>query len=145
MSESGAVVLHDGVAASARRVRVSGNELWLPVEDLESATGWELKPEGVCRGEICVPLPPGSKDQTLRRLDSSTWFNLTEFARLIEQPVAYDLETWIWSLGPLGWDWKAPITKGVAPNFVAPDLAGELHSLHDLLGRKLFLLFWASW
>jgi hypothetical protein len=145
MSERGATILHDGVAAPASRVRVSGNELWLPVEDLVSAAGWELKPEGVCRGEICVPLPPGNRDRILRQLDSSTWFNLTEFARLIEQPVANDLEARTWSLGPPGWDWKAPVTKVIAPDFAAPDLMGRRYSLHDVLGRKLFFLFWASW
>ena len=28
-------------------------------EDFAAGTGWEIKPEGACKGEICVPLPDG--------------------------------------------------------------------------------------
>ena len=39
--------------------RVEGERLWLDAAALEDATGWALKPEGLCRDEACVPLPPG--------------------------------------------------------------------------------------
>ena len=32
---------------------------WAPVARLPELTGWELKPEGACLGELCVPLPRG--------------------------------------------------------------------------------------
>jgi peroxiredoxin len=33
----------------------------------------------------------------------------------------------------------------LAPDFELPDLAGRLHTLSELRGKKVFLLFWASW
>ena len=32
--------------------------LWMSAKDAETVTGWTLKPEGMCRDERCVPLPP---------------------------------------------------------------------------------------
>src|SRR5215467_11309069 len=37
----------------------TGEDLWLSTGDAETATGWSIKPEGLCKAEICVPLPPG--------------------------------------------------------------------------------------
>ena len=31
------------------------------------ANGWEIKPEGACKGEVCVPLPDTSRHSRLRR------------------------------------------------------------------------------
>ena len=33
------------------------NGLWLSADDAERATGWTLKPEGMCQDDLCVPLP----------------------------------------------------------------------------------------
>ena len=33
------------------------NGLWLSADDAERATGWTLKPEGMCHDDVCVPLP----------------------------------------------------------------------------------------
>jgi hypothetical protein len=135
----------DGNAATARRALVQGEDVWLPVDDLVSATAWELKPEGVCRGETCVPLSSSQRAAMLRDEQASTWFNFSEFARLIEEPVAIDREARTWYFGPPGWEWRSRSEGNAALDFTAQDLAGQLHSLHDLRGKKVFLLFWASW
>jgi hypothetical protein len=31
--------------------------LWMSAADAERVTGWALKPQGMCRGDLCVPLP----------------------------------------------------------------------------------------
>jgi hypothetical protein len=135
----------EGKAAGASRAQVRGDDVWLPLDALESATGWVLKPEGVCRGETCVPLSSSQKVAIVRGEKTSNWFNFSEFARLIEEPVAVDHEEHIWYFGSPGWDWKSWSTGKAAPEFSAPDLARHQHSLRELRGKKVLLLFWASW
>ena len=31
--------------------------LFVDAKELERRTGWGIKPEGACKGEVCVPLP----------------------------------------------------------------------------------------
>lgn len=40
-----------------RAARADGDELWLPLSELRAASGWELKPEGACLDDTCVPIP----------------------------------------------------------------------------------------
>lgn len=125
--------------------RVEDVELWLALPELTAASGWELKPEGVCKDEICVPVPDARRPALIRNEPSGTSFNLTEFARLIEQPVAHDEKQAVWYFGPAGWDWKSRLSSRMAPDFALPDLSGRMHTLSELQGTKRFLLFWASW
>jgi hypothetical protein len=64
---------------------------------------------------------------------------------LIEQPVAHDETNAVWYYGPPSWEWKSRLASRAAPDFELPDLSGHMHSLSELLGKKVFLLFWATW
>ncbi|MBD5633699.1 MAG: hypothetical protein IAI49_04385, partial [Candidatus Eremiobacteraeota bacterium] len=48
------------VAASASS---NGDDLWLSPSDLYAAAGWESKPEGLCQGDLCVPIPPARRSE----------------------------------------------------------------------------------
>ena len=139
-----ATVLYQEREAEAE-VSAQGPELWLTLPALTELSGWELKPEGVCKDETCVPVPAARRAALIRTEASGTVFNLTEFARLIQQPFAHDEAHAVWYFGPAGWEWKDRMSSRQAPDFELPDLAGRMHSLSELRGRKLFLLFWASW
>lgn len=140
-----ATVLYDGRESSLEAAPKSDvSDLWLKLGDLPRATGWELKPEGVCKGEVCVPLAEARRVELLGPGGDN--FNLSEFARRIEQPFAHDEGSGVWLFGPPGWEWQAgrPALHQ-APDFVLPDLEGKPHALSELRGKKVFLLFWATW
>src|SRR4029077_514884 len=43
----------------------STETLWVSANDALRATGWEAKPEGLCKGPVCVPLPAGRAGEPL--------------------------------------------------------------------------------
>jgi hypothetical protein len=134
----------DGPAASVP-VRSDGEDLWLAASDLPAATGWELKPEGICRDYLCVPVPPDRAASLLQGEGGDARFNLAEFARFIKQPFAHDAGEDVWYFGASPFDQRSELEMLQAPDFELPDLAGNNHRLSNHLGKKVFLLLWASW
>jgi hypothetical protein len=122
---------------------VADGDIWIPFADLTSAVGWVRKPEGICLDETCVPVPAGREDALLA--DREQRINLSEFARLIEQPVAAAPEHGVAYFGAPSWEWRGHFAGGVAPDFELPDFEGATHRLSDYRGQKVFLLCWASW
>ncbi len=138
---AGATVLYQDRETRVEGAGTGGDDLWIALSELKAISGWELKPEGVCKDEVCVPVPDARRHALIREEQ----FNLAEFARLIEQPVARDEKTNVWYFGPPAWEWKSRLSSRMAPDFNLPDLSGRMHALSDLRGKKVFLLFWASW
>ena len=114
-----------------------GDDLWLSPGDLLTATGWERKPQGLCRGDRFVPLPPQRE-----RADA---FNIAAFARYLGQPVVHDDALDVWAFGEAPADRRSALLSLHAPDFELPDLDGKLHALRDYRGMKVLLLSWASW
>src|SRR5215831_12063689 len=122
---------------------LSADDLWVTLEDLKRATGFVIKPQGVCRDELCFPIPKARRSAFLSEQQSTTWFNLSEFARLLRQPIAREKE--VWYFGPRPDVQNAFISSLIAPDFKLPDMNGREHSLSDFRGKKVLLLTWASW
>ena len=108
--------------------------LWLSAEDAERATGWTLKPEGMCRDDICVPTPMRNG-----RVD------VAGFWTKLGQPVVHDAASNTWVLGAGAGQRNDALTGLAAPDFTLPDLAGTPHALSALRGKQVFLCTWASW
>lgn len=145
-----ASLIYEGKAtqlASARVIAVAGApaDLWLTLPDLTRATGFEVKPQGVCRAEVCIPLPAKRKTEFLQNERGVTWFNLSAFARLLHQPAASDAALSTWDFGPRPEAQNHFTDSLEAPNFTLPDVNGKMHSLADFRGKKVLLLTWASW
>ena len=126
-----------------RGAKAEGDNLWLSNLDLTSASGWKLKPEGACMGDVCIPLPPARADEFVR--DGRREFNLAALARHLGQPVVHDDKNGVWYFGEAASTRRATLASLEAPDFELPDLDGKLHRLSDYRGRKVLLAAWASW
>jgi hypothetical protein len=101
----------------------------------EARTGWAIKPEGACKGDVCVPLAPGTAGAA--RVDARA------LAERLGMPLIQDETARLWCLGPetMG----HALTTARAPELVLPDLAGNAFHLGSLRGQKVLLVTWASW
>ncbi len=138
-----ATVIYRDQPSEALTATVKEGDLWLSVEELRDSTGWELKPEGACIDDRCVPIPA---DRRLGVVDESdSRFNLTALARQLRQPVLHDARHDVWLFGEAADARQQALLSLQAPGFALPDLGGRTHSLSDFLGKKVFLVSWASW
>lgn len=124
--------------------RADGDNLWLPAHDVERVTGWTLKPEGFCKGETCMPIPPARVREFASTSDAGT-INIAALWRHLGQPVAHDAKGDTWVLGASAADRAAQLDSLEAPDFSLPNLAGRSHSLAAHRGKKVLLVSWASW
>ena len=138
-------VIYDGIVTEVSASPSSSADLWITTNDLTRATRFVIKPQGVCRDELCFPLPKGRKAEFILTKAGSTWFNLSEFARLIRQPSVTDQKNGVWYFGPRAAEQSGYLASLEAPDFTLPDLNGKLHSLRDFRGKKILLVTWASW
>jgi hypothetical protein len=137
-----ATVVYDDVATEVTAGDAA--QLWISTVDLTRATRFELKPQGVCRDQLCFPVPKARASEFVRKDSGTTFFNLLAFAQLMNQPVAHDeaLATWYFGLRS---DQREGLSSLQAPDFTLPDMAGKLHSLSNFRGKKVLLVTWASW
>ena len=138
-------IIYDGVATGVAASAAAADQLWVTTGDLTRATRFVIKPQGVCRDELCFPLPKNRKADFVLKKGATTWFNLSEFAKLINQPVVTDQKNGVWYFGARAAEQNAYLASFAAPNFTLPDLNGKLHSLSDFRGKKVLLVTWASW
>lgn len=137
-------IIYDERATPADSGRAEGDNLWVAAADLIAATGWELKPEGICRDELCIPVT-GEQTALLRGDGNAQRVNLAGFARYLDQPVAHDNTHGAWYFGTPAAQLQAPLLRLEAPDFELPDLSGRRHRLTEQRGKKLLLIAWASW
>jgi hypothetical protein len=93
-------------------------------------TGWEIKPEGACKGEVCVPLPDG--------------FSLGHAASRLGMALVHEESAGLWALGPesLG---NRTLATATAPELTLPDFDGNEFRLSSLRGQKVALVAWAPY
>lgn len=119
----------------------ASDALWMAPADVERLLGWTLKPEGLCRGPVCVPLRAPEAARCVRpdALDvAGLW-------RQQSKPVRRSADATVWLFGEAASTRSAALESLEAPDFTLPDLSGRPHSLVDYRGRKVLLATWASW
>lgn len=143
-AETPATIIYDDATTQIATANQDAGQLWITTLDLQRATRFELKRQGVCQNELCFPIPKSREAEFVRNDKDKTWFNLLAFAELVRQPVAHDEAFSTWYFG-LRADQRAGLSSLEAPDFTLPDMSGKPHSLSDFRGKKVLLLTWASW
>lgn len=113
------------------------NGLWMKAADAERVTGWALKPEGMCRDDLCVPLPPDAV--------SGDEVDVASFWRKLGGPAIANRDGGVWALGVPHDERNAALQDLEAPDLTLPDIDGKPRKLSELRGKKVFLATWASW
>ena len=101
--------------------------------EFATATGWKIRPDGACRGDICVPLAEVNTDTV----------DVEAVSERLGMPLVRH-DGGLASLGPAtvgGW----ALVTSEAPELVLPDFAGNEFRLSSLRGQKVVLVAWAPY
>jgi hypothetical protein len=122
---------------NVRRDPADSSALWIRKRDLPRVNGFEVKPEGACRADLCIPIP-----KTMVRGDE---FSLTGFAKKVGEVVVSDADARVWSFGEIQTLRGNFMNGRVAPDVTIPDRHGRPVALSSFRGKKVLLITWASW
>ena len=137
------IILANDKATEVAGLPDGSDDLWIRTDQLGEATGWELKPEGACLGDICVPMPGDEKTEWIADRDDGQWLKMSGLAAKVGQ--AHVHGDGVWSLGSVPEVRRSTLESALAPDFEVTDRNGELLRLSDLRGKKVLLMTWASW
>ena len=104
------------------------------VAEFERRTGWALKPQGACKAELCVPMPPYQRGT----IDANV------LSERLGMALVAEAKHGLWALGPDTVAGRA-LASAAAPERELPARRGEPFRLSSLRGSKVLLLAWASW
>ncbi len=138
MESSSLVIRSDGGTSAVTSSREFG-DFSILVSDFEGATGWGLKPEGLCKGDVCYSV------RNVEELSDGANIDLATFAKLTNQSLLFDSEYQVAALGELASSRATSMSTLVAPDFRLPDIHGKQVSFSDFNRRKRLLLAWSSW
>jgi hypothetical protein len=134
-------VLNEQCETICAEARADGENLWMSAPELEAATGWSMKNEGLCRDDICLPVPREHAAEFV----AGDLVNAAAFWRRMQYPVVRAAAGDLWVLGTGAADRGSTLRTLEAPDFALPDLAGTTWSLSQQRGKKVLLATWASW
>jgi hypothetical protein len=99
-------------------------------DELAARTGWEVKPEGACKADRCVPLPDGGLAARV-------------LSERLGMALVADEERGLWALGPEAGG--RALLSAQMPDLELPDRHGRPFSLRSLRGTRVVMVAWASW
>jgi hypothetical protein len=106
-------------------------------EEFATGTGWELKPQGACRGEVCVPLPADSW--------SAGGVTVAAVAERLAMPVVRDTDRGLSAIGPSALSGRALATVEAADVELPLALSDGVWRLASQRGRRTVVVAWAPW
>jgi hypothetical protein len=134
-----AIDLLDGTAATRLEATVQDAAVLVAPADFAAATGWELKPEGLCRGGLCVALRAFPGVVVDDRID------LVAVAAPMQREVLADIPAGVVAYGEHAAGVGARLAERVAADFTLADLDGKPHTFSAIGRKKKLLVTWASW
>lgn len=135
-SDTTTLLWEDTVATFASR----GSVRMIDASDFEHLTGWDLRDEGLCNGDACVPL-----------LDRATavpepgLLDLAVVVPLLDRPLVIDPISSVVAVGCTNQARREALVSRRAPSFSLPDLEGRTRSLEELRGRLTVLVTFSTW
>ena len=138
--EGSTTVLYQGNAITLSDTG-DGDGLLIRPEDLARVNGFELKPEGACYEDMCIPI----SDELLVEQGGKKWFDLTAFADLLGQPYVADKEASAWSFAEVPAKRESMMVDAMAPDFEVTDRQGNVVRMADFKGKKALIVTWSSW
>jgi hypothetical protein len=138
--EGSATVLYQGRTVTLSET-CPGPGLLIRPEDLARVNGFEVKPEGACYEDMCIPM----NAKLLVERDGMRWFDLTAFADLLGQPWVADTESRAWSFAEIPAKRERTLLNAMAPEFEVKDRQGKVIRLADYRGKKALIVTWSSW
>ena len=100
----------------------------------EAGTGWTLKPEGACQGDVCIPLSKPAGDPV----------DVRQVANDIGMPLVDASEHGLWALGPAVDRFACAGHRRSAGAHAARSRRQEF-KLSSLRGQKVLLFAWAPY
>jgi hypothetical protein len=117
----------------------AGDVLLVSPKDLPAAIGWTMKPEGLCRDDVCVPV----RDQA--RLFVDGLLDIGAVASALGRPSVIDAPAGLAAIALPSEQRRRALREQQAPSFTLPDLDGAPHTLEEWHGRKRLLVAFSSW
>lgn len=139
MTSSNAVWIDAEHGAREIDARFEGDRALVEPGALEAASGWVLKPDGLCRGSVCVPV----RDRD--SLVISDAIDVAAFAVAVGRPVVIDPGEGVIAIGVPAAERIAAMESLDAPDFELPDVEGGSFQYSSLGKRKKLVVTWASW
>lgn len=143
-TQSATVMYNERVVEIAQTLP-DASDLWVTPEDLTRINDFELKPQGACLAELCIPVLQDRDSDLYVKRQGQDWFNVTELADMLQQAWIADYADNVWSFGGMPVERQAFFESAEAPDFALPDRNGDIVRLADYRGKQVLLLTWASW
>jgi hypothetical protein len=131
------VITDDGASEVEGRIDDHGRVL-VDASTLTGVLEWQLKPEGLCRGDLCVPV-----HGRLEPVDGAV--DLVTAAGLLRRPALVDASSDVVVLGVSADDRRRALEGKQLPDLSLPDLDGVMQPVATWVGKKKLLVVFASW
>ena len=138
------VIANDTITTVSNLLEDS-DALWIASDELEGSTGFELKSEGACLGDLCIPIRQDEDNELLKTQGGKRWVNVSLLATKSNQPFLVDKEDGVWSFGTVPSTRASTLESAIAPDFAIADRNDKTIRLSDYRGKKVLLVTWASW